>query len=156
MIDLFISYSSLDEKFAKIIYNMAKKIGFNVFMASTSLKPGDLWSEEILDSLSESETVIFLASKESIKSTFVLQEVGSAITDGKWLIPILLDITPEELPGWSKDYYAIDFSKAGLIELKTELEKEMRKVKISSAAMNIGIGFLIGTAYDYWKNHYKN
>ena len=150
MTEVFISYSIAEKKLAELIYDKAEKIGFEVFMASVSQKPGDLCTDTILDNLNEADIVIFLASKKACKSSYVQQEIGAAINDDKWLIPILIDITPEELPGWSKDYYAIDYRTAGLEDLETELKNEYRYLQRISFAKAFGLGVLIGLAYRTW------
>ncbi len=41
MSDCFISYSSVDERFAEAVYHDLTAHGLTVFMAKTSLQPGD-------------------------------------------------------------------------------------------------------------------
>jgi len=155
MTDVFISYSAKDKKLAEQIHQMVEDIGYNVFMASTSLRVGEVWSSAILDDLQEAKIVIFIASKHACKSPYVLQEVGHAIGEDKILFPLLIDITPEQLPGWLKDYYAVDIRQAGIKEIETELRRHYRFTTITSNAIAFTVGAIAGYAYRKWKEHKK-
>ena len=84
--------------------------GLSVFLAERSVEPGQHWSAEILDALRASDWVVFLAGKAARESAYVLQEVGGAIYGKKGLIPIVWDCPPSQLPGWAKEYQAINMS----------------------------------------------
>lgn len=108
MPDCFISYASADIEFAEGIVEELKRHGVDTFMAAVSVDPSDRWSDRILESLRESEWVVFLASKAAIAAPYVQQEVGGAVLARKNLVPVVWDISPGELPGWSKEFQAID------------------------------------------------
>lgn len=108
MFDCFISYSFTDERFAIDVNNLHKQLGLKPFMAQLSLQPGQQWSSEITQALQQSPWVIFLASRAACASHSVQQEVGGAVFGNKKLVPVIWDIKPEELPGWTKEYQVLD------------------------------------------------
>ena len=117
--------------------------GIDTFLAPLSITPGYKWSDEILDNLFDSSVVIFLASKNSCKSPYVQQELGVAIGQDKWIVPILLDISFSELPGWMKEYQAIDFSTGDFNSLKPIIQKIIIKSGIKEFAKFLGVFALI-------------
>jgi hypothetical protein len=66
------------------------------------------WSSKIRQALQQSPWVVFLASRAACTSPCVQQEVGGAVFGSKNLVPVIWDINPEELPGWAKEYQALD------------------------------------------------
>ncbi len=107
--DCFIAYSSTDERFAHYVASYLQWQGLNPFMARFSLQPGQKWSPEIRQALQQSPWVIFLASRAACSSPYVQQEIGGAIFgNNKKLVPVIWDISPEELPGWAKEYQVLD------------------------------------------------
>lgn len=95
---------------ANAVANDLASQGLTVFLAERSLQAGQQWSAEILDALRGSDWVVFLAGKAARESAYVLQEVGGAVYGKKGLIPVVWDCSPPELPGWTKEYQAINMS----------------------------------------------
>ena len=115
-------------------------------MAPASIKPGEKWNEEIRNNLKESRLVLFLASRAACASHYVNQELGGQWLAGKKIIPIIWDISPEELPGWMKDYQVIDLRKGlealrpALNSIVIDLKSEKNREGLFLVAV---IGFLI-------------
>ena len=76
MPDIFISYSSSDERIAKFVHAHLVAEGVSAFLASVSLRPGDKWTPKIFSNLNAASWVIFLASKKACSSPYVLQELA--------------------------------------------------------------------------------
>jgi len=129
MAKVFISYSVKDEPFAKRMYNALSSLGVSTFLAGISLKPGSNWTEEILNNLKLSQWVLFLASKAACQSPAVQQELGASLIQGKIIIPIIWDISAEELPGWIRRYQAVDISSGNVEALKGVISSIAEKVK---------------------------
>jgi len=128
MPDCFISYSNQDQKLADFVCTELKQHGVDVFMATVSLKPGDQWSETIRINLKTSNWIIFLASRAACASAYVQQELGMAMGDLKRIIPIVWDMDPSQLPGWTNQAHAINLRGMTL---------ENGKAKMASIANNI-------------------
>lgn len=106
--DCFISYTASGEWLARSVKRDLELHGLSAFVARASLEPGQRWSAEVLNALRSSDWVFFLAGKEARESAYVQQEVGGAIVGKKVLIPVIWDCSPEELPGWTKEFQALD------------------------------------------------
>lgn len=111
MSDVFISHSTSDQATANEFKQHLEAKGASAFLASSSLAPGSKWSREILTRLRESKVVIFLASKAACDSKYVNQEIGGTVLMQKPLVPILCGVSPEELPGWSKEFQAVELQE---------------------------------------------
>lgn len=105
---VFISYADEDKLVAEQVHTCLLREGVDAFMAGISLKPGARWSQAIIDALLASKAVFYLASEASNSSQFVQQELGIAISSGKRIIPIVWNMEPERLPGFLRDFQAID------------------------------------------------
>ncbi len=108
MSKVFISYSTQDEQIARDIFGALKQVGADPFLASISLQPGVNWTEEIFSNLKYSKWVFFIATKAACSSPAVQQELGATLANNKHLIPVLIDISPAELPGWVGQHQAVD------------------------------------------------
>lgn len=101
MAKVFISYSVKDEPFAKRMYNALSSLGVSTF----------------------------LASKAACQSPAVQQELGASLIQGKIIIPIIWDISAEELPGWIRRYQAVDISSGNVEAFKGVISSIAEKVK---------------------------
>lgn len=142
MHNVFISYSSKDEEIAMQLHGALKMAGIDTFMAALSIAPGTNWTEAIFDNLTKANWVFFLATKNSCKSQAVQQELGASLASKKTIIPILVDIEAEELPGWVDRYQAIDIHKAPEV-LHSTIEKISDKIKVDKFWSGVIIGALI-------------
>lgn len=140
MPEAFISYSSQDEKLAQFVHKHLSSEGLSVFLASISLKQGDHWPKKIMENLRLSSWVILLASRAACQSQFVQQELGGALYGSKKIIPIVWDMPPSELPGWTRDYQAINLAGAtmeSLSQIITDIAKDI-KAKKNNGLLIIG------------------
>ncbi len=138
----FISYSSADEKLAQKLHNLLSMAGIDTFMAAISIDAGKDWTNEIFNNLKSANWVFFLATENSIKSPSVQQELGASIINQKVLIPILIDISIDKLPGWVDRNQAIDINKSPEI-LNNTIEKISEKIKVDKFWAGIIVGALI-------------
>lgn len=123
MTDCVISYTTPDVQLARSVQNQLTREGLSVFMADVSLVPGLDWTQQIKKALSETHWVIFLASRKACTAPYVQQEIGAAIFNGKRLVPVVWDIAPEELPGWAKQYQAIDLRGKSIFEIPAQVNR---------------------------------
>ena len=153
MPDVFISYSSSDTHFAEGVAQQFRRQNLSVFLACVSLRPGDRWSRKIHDQLSHSSWVIFLASRAACGSPYVQQEVGAAIALGKTLVPVVWDIDPSELPGWSNQSHASDIRGATGPEIAQRLADIGEKIRSKKrTSMLVGAGLLAGAAWWFFSD----
>ena len=130
MSDVFISFSSKEYEFADNIRNYLSQSDISVFLAPVSISAGSKWNDEIKRNLKVAKWVIFLASKNACNSPYVQQELGGAIfSSEKKLIPIVWEFEPENLPGWVKEYQAIDIRNASKDFLARQLDRLVHDIK---------------------------
>ena len=121
MPDVFISYSSKDERLARVIHEELTTHGLSSFLASVSIPPGAVWPDMVLSELRASTWVIVLASKAAVTSSYVNQELGGAFFGVKTVVPIVWDMAPSDLPGWLSRVEAIDLRNRTLEDLRAEV-----------------------------------
>jgi hypothetical protein len=111
MSKFFISYSHHDAVFARNLHGLLDASGTRAFLAESSIRPGQSWSTEIKTALREATVIIFVASRESCRSTFVQQEIGAAVIGEKQMLPVVLNVPSSELPGWASELQALDLAQ---------------------------------------------
>jgi len=141
---VFISYSVKDEHIAKGLHSAISKAGIETFLASISIEPGTNWTDAVFDKLQKSDWVFFLASKNSINSPAVQQELGASLIQKKTIIPLLIDIAPENLPGWVGQHQAIDL-RSSPEALHKAIATIADKIKIDRFWAGIIVGAIIAT-----------
>ncbi|WP_281558899.1 hypothetical protein [Thalassomonas sp. RHCl1] len=83
-----------------------------------------------------------MASKNACESQAVQQEIGASLIQKKTIIPILIDITPAELPGWVGNHQAISLKDSPEV-LHVTIEKIADKIKVDKFWAGIIVGILI-------------
>jgi uncharacterized protein YjbI with pentapeptide repeats len=104
----FISYSSMDEEFARKIHLDLQKNGIRCWFAPEDLKIGDKIRKSIDTNIQTYDKLLLILSEHSIKSQWVEQEVENALEkerdqDKIVLLPIRLDDKIMDIEsGWAK------------------------------------------------------
>jgi len=138
----FISYSVKDEELARGLHSATSMAGIDTFLASISIEPGCNWTDAIFEKLDKAQWVFFIATKNSINSSAVQQELGASLIQKKTIIPLLVDITPEELPGWVGNHQAIDL-KNGPEALHKTISNISEKLNIDRFWSGVLVGAII-------------
>ncbi len=89
MAEIFISYARSDRDYARRLASYLEDAGLSVWW-DMSLKPGEVFREEIERRIGEARHVIVLWSETSVKSHFVLDEASDAAQQNK-LVPLRID-----------------------------------------------------------------
>lgn len=143
MTDVFISYSSQDERLARFVASHLEEEGVSVFLAALSLKPGDNWSKEIFENLRASNWVLFLASRAACRSPFVQQELGIALGDQKNIVPVVWGMDVSELPGWMREKQALILDSISIDEARRRMSEIARRIKKDKAMALLIAGLLV-------------
>jgi hypothetical protein len=117
---VFISHSSKDKWAARRISKDLVGLGAATFLDEKDIRTGESIDESIKMHLKECDEFLILLSPASIKSPWVLIEIGGAIALEKKLVPILLYIGANEIPHPISKHLARDIN---------ELEKYYEEVK---------------------------
>ena len=99
--DVFISHSSADRKWAEMLAKAVKKHGLSTWVDSENLKPGERWQDEIESALNSARAIVLLVGPRQAKDK-IQQMAWRAALEESWadsykpLIPLL--IKNAELP----------------------------------------------------------
>jgi len=98
--DVFLSYSLRDRDWVMGLVRALSQRGIRVWSGSEVIRPGDSWVNAIDEGIRKSKFIVTIITPESVRSSFLAAELGSALALRKTLIPIVSKDTPsEELPG---------------------------------------------------------
>lgn len=129
MTDVFISHAASDSPLAEFLRRHLTQEGLSVYLASVSMPPGERWMPHIMDNLRGSTWVLCLASRAACASPWVMQEMGAAIAGNKKLVPIIWDQSPDLLPGWMKQYQAVNLAGRGQEEAMAAIGRIAEAIK---------------------------
>lgn len=137
MLNIFISYSHMDEKIANKLEEDLKNQNINFWIDKKSIKPGDMWLKEIDEALRAADYVLAIMTKNYLSSFMGTWEMYAALVEKlqrrvTW-IPLFFD-KPEDLdlPPLLKSIQGIPFFDdydRGLLKLLRGLSKEKLKPK---------------------------
>lgn len=95
---VFISHSSRDRWAARRINEDLQRIGASTFLDEKNIETGASIDVAIRDHLGGCDDFLLLVSPISVRSEWVLLELGGALALGKNVVPILLYVGVNELP----------------------------------------------------------
>ena len=128
---IFISHSTREKWIAKKISEDLLSLGCETFLDEKDISTGAAIDDSIGKHLKESDDFLILLSETSLKSTWVLIELGGAIALGKNIIPVLLFIGVNDIPDVISKFLARDLNEINKYyeEVKKKLQgkKETRK-----------------------------
>lgn len=143
MADVFISHSAADMPLAEFLHRHLTQEGLSVYLASVSMPPGERWMPHIMDNLRGSTWVLCLASRAACASPWVMQEMGAAVAGNKKLVPIIWDQPPDSLPGWMKQYQAVNLAGKGREEAMVAIGGISEAIKAEKQMGLIILGLLV-------------
>lgn len=91
---VFISYSSNDKLIADAICHFLEENAILCWMAPRDIMPGSTWAGAIIKAIRECAAMLLIYSKNSNDSSQVANEVDKAFSNGKPIIPFMMDSTP--------------------------------------------------------------
>lgn len=123
MPDCLVIYSSHDQQLADFVASQLHAQDLEVSMAPLPTAPGDQWSVTVKQNLLSSAWVVFLASVEACKSTYVQQELGKALGASKRVVPVVWDMSPNQLPNWTSQYSVLNLRSISFEDLKNRIKQ---------------------------------
>ncbi|MCP4421092.1 MAG: toll/interleukin-1 receptor domain-containing protein, partial [Chloroflexi bacterium] len=124
---IFISHASQDAEFAQRLAADLQANGWQTWMASDDIRPGEKWVEAINRGLTESGVFVLLLTPDAVASRWVQSEMNVAIgMEHRGEIRLLpLNVKPAATPALWGAYQWIAFAggyEAGLAAFLSELE----------------------------------
>jgi hypothetical protein len=120
--DVFISYSTDDLEYARLVRRAVENLGFRAFLAETSLAAGERL-QVIRNHLQRSKLLVLLWSESASKSEWVRDEVGAAWGANVPVIPVLLtsglELPPSLRTSGVKYQNAVSKDSASLLDVQS-------------------------------------
>ncbi len=91
IVDIFISYSSLDENVAEMVCQYLESRGYNCFFAKRDIDYGEDYSTELDEAIAQAKIIVLIYSKNSDNSKHVRTEMSLAFGDDKVIMPYRID-----------------------------------------------------------------
>lgn len=122
---IFISHSSRDKWAARRISTEIEQLGAETFLDEKDIETGEPIDGAISDHLKDCDELLVLLSPASVKSEWVLVEVGGAKALGKRLIPVLFYLGANEIPSPISKHLARDINNIEVYygELRTRMDE---------------------------------
>jgi hypothetical protein len=96
---VFISYSRHDSPFVERLAGDLRQQGIDVWIDRENIAPGQSWQQEIEHGLKKASSLIFVLSSNSIKSKWMLSELGAFWATKKRIVPVIIeDVDEAALP----------------------------------------------------------
>lgn len=114
MNSVFISYSSKDRRFASKLANDLKHMGIAVWFDQWELRVGDSLVARIGDAIKAQDYLIAVLSKASVKSAWVMKELGAGLIrelEERRVVVLPVIIEDCDIPTLLSDKVYVDFQK---------------------------------------------
>lgn len=111
MANIYISYQHTDADIVNRISEELRKRNHTILLDDSVLKVGQDWRKVLLESLRNADGVLVLISEQSLKSNYVVSEIGTArayvaeSANKKFIIPVIYGEIP--IPNFIDDLYCI-------------------------------------------------
>src|SRR5688572_2008767 len=92
--EIFISYSVEDRKIAEAVCNALEKEHIKCWIAPRDILPGDIYTESIIDAISDSSLIVLVFSSRANASRHVVSEVDRAYNKSKSIIRFNIEDVP--------------------------------------------------------------
>ena len=139
--NVFISYSHQDRKFADKLAISLSKLGFSIWYDKWAMKPGDSLHGKIQNAIQQADYMIVVLSPSSVKSTWVQTELNAGLTIGMasskvLVVPVLYRKC--ELPVFLKGIYYADFTTEFAAGLNVLLSRLLEHSEFNFQAVVLG------------------
>lgn len=129
--DIFVSYSRADYNLVHPLVKEIEDMGVKVWFDMNGIESGDAFKKKIMKAIENSDSLLFMYSKNTINSEYTEKEVNYAKGLDKKIRPVLIN---GEIPktGW----FAFDYSHLDIINIQDHLQKEKLLKNLRDAYCN--------------------
>ena len=107
---VFISATQNDKEIAKDLAQRLESIGVSVFSVEKSVVVGDVIQTKVNRALREADEIIKVLTRDSSHSAALISELGMAMVLQKQVVPLLVNLTPSELPPMFRQIQALKYA----------------------------------------------
>jgi len=139
---VFISHSSNEAWIARKICEDLVGLGIEVFLDNKDIHTGDDFDTKTNEHIIDSDEILLLVSQAALRSNWVMIECGAARALRKRLVPILINVSPNELPQPINRHLARDLNQIdryyGEISNRLESGASMQQPVVLPSAPPLG------------------
>ena len=137
---VFISWSGeLGKEFAKILYEWFPSVlqAVKPFYSPDDIAKGARWSADVSKELDESQIGIVVVTEESLLAPWIMFESGALSKNvGKSkVVPILLDVEVEDIPGPLMQFQCASFEVAEMKRVLRMINSELRDASLQESVL---------------------
>lgn len=131
MPSIYFSYTHADTALAKKLSDALAERGYTVLMDAEIMNPGEDWRKALLTALKSADGVVALITDNSVKSNYVISEIGTArafvdeTSNKKFLIPIFYENV--EIPNIIGDLLGIRLDDNNLVDVVNQIDSSISK-----------------------------
>jgi hypothetical protein len=107
---VFIAHAAQDAPLALRIRERIEEVGAEAWLDSAESDFGAGFLETVHGRLRQSDEVLVIASKRSVRNFWMSGEIGAAIALGKRIVPVMESVEPSDLPAALRSLEAVDVS----------------------------------------------
>ena len=108
---VFISHSREDSELARDIARRLRGAGFETFEDFEEFGSGAEFKKHLRERLSQASVFLILATPRSLRSSWIMTELGMAEALGRIVIPVTVGLNPQDLPAPLQSYHAVPFDR---------------------------------------------
>jgi WD40 repeat protein len=136
---VFISYSRKDSAFAGTLLAKLNSRGFEAYLDSKDILPGEPWQERLAELIRIADTVVFIISPNAIASKVCAWEVEESLRVGKRILPVVLRRTEHGVPQSLQRLNYIFFDNGGLFSRRRAFNAALEQL---TRALDTDIGWI--------------
>jgi len=127
---VFISHSAQDQGLVISLANLLSKFGVDVSVAEWYLTPGERLDEKVLEQIKKSDCIVALLTRNGMRSSWVQQEIGFSLQQGKPVIPMVeKGIEPKDLAALQGREY-IEYDRYQYQQALSKLSTYVKSLKL--------------------------
>lgn len=114
--DAFLSYASANQELALGLRRVLERMHITTWYAPADVSPGEQWPKSLDAALVDCQVFLVLLTPASLKSDYVMKEVGRALgrkdaeRDSFLFVPVTSGVTPQMLPDRLKAFQVVDIT----------------------------------------------
>jgi len=127
---VFISHSAQDQGLVISLANLLSKFEVDVSVAEWYLTPGERLDEKVFEQIKKSDCIVALLTRNGMRSSWVQQEIGFSLQQGKPVIPMVeKGIEPKDLAALQGREY-IEYDRYQYQQALSKLSTYVKSLKL--------------------------